>query len=135
MSVIAFIFDPATDPQDYSVTVRASYYTRWPLTSVPGQSMRNIPTADAKIINLVRDHAESTANDLVHIIEGGVFATLAPKLTNAARSIGGALVTRVGNAVRSGVAAATTAVEAAAPETLGAEGAMLAEPLLPLALL
>ena len=47
MSTVAFIFDPVTDAQDYSVTIRSSMYTRWPLTSVPGQSMRNMPTAAA----------------------------------------------------------------------------------------
>jgi hypothetical protein len=128
MSVIVFVFDPVADQQDYSVTIRASYYTRWPLTSVPGQSMRNIPTADAKLINYVRDHAESTANDLAHIVEGGVIASVAPKLANAARSAGTALTNRVGDLLRTG---ATTA-ESVAPEILGSDGMLLAEAMAPM---
>lgn len=95
MSVIAFIFDPATDVQDYSVTIRASYYTRWPLTSVPGQSMKTIPTAPPGILNTVINDAEANANDLAHLGEGALAATLGPRAATAisgvARSAFGAV--------------------------------------------
>jgi hypothetical protein len=121
MSVVAYIFDPVKEPQDYSVTIRASFYTRWPLTSVPGQSMRNMPTADASLINRARDHAEATANDLAHVVEGGVLATYGPKIAGAARAGAGrfgSMLSRAGGAFQT--------VEGAATEMLGAEGAALA---------
>jgi len=116
MSIVAYIFDPVADAQDYSVTIRASMYTRWPLTSVPGQSMKNMPTADAKVINHVRDHVETTANDLTHIVEGGVVATTAPRMARAA-------ITRIGGMFGRGAAAANEA----AIEAFGVEGAAIAE--------
>lgn len=126
MSCIAYVFDPASDPQDYSLTVRAAYYTRWPLTSVPGQSMKPIPTAPAPDINAVHDHAESKANDLAHVAEGGLLATVAPRVMSAVRTAGGALLNRMGGVVN--------AVEGVAAEGLGAEGLALAEAAVPLLL-
>jgi hypothetical protein len=64
MSTIVYILDPTQSPQDYSITVRASFYTRWPLSSVPGQTMRAIPTAEPKLVNYYRDRAEAQAHDL-----------------------------------------------------------------------
>jgi hypothetical protein len=64
MSISVFILESTAEQQDYSCTVRASYYTRWPLSSVPGQSMRDMPTAPTSTINAARDHAENTANNL-----------------------------------------------------------------------
>jgi len=130
MSIVAYIFDPVSDPQDYSVTVRSSYYTRWPLTSVPGQSMRNMPTADAAVINHARDHAESTANDLAHVVEGGVLATFGPKIASVARAGAG----RLGGMLSRAGAGAIETVGGAATEMLGAEGATLAGDALLLAL-
>lgn len=119
MSTVAFIFDPTSEAQDYSVTIRSSMYTRWPLTSVPGQSMRNMPTAAAKDINLVRDHAENTANDLAHLAEGGAAAMLGPRVAGVARSAAGGIMSRISNAA--------SAADALAVDTLGVEGAALAE--------
>lgn len=130
MSIVAYIFDPVSVSQDYSVTIRASYYTRWPLTSVPGQSMRNMPTADASVVNHARDHAEATANDLAHVVEGGALATFGPKIAGAAR----AGMSRLGGMFgRVGVGAVET-VEGAATEMLGAEGAALLGESLPILL-
>jgi hypothetical protein len=128
MSIIAFIFDPVAEPQDYSVTVRASYYTRWPLTTVPGQSMRLMPTADAKLINRVRDHAENTANDMVHIAEGGAIAMAAPRVAGGLRTVGTSVMGRIGSAVSRGI----TAAEGVAGDILGAEGLAIAEMAVPL---
>lgn len=63
MSTICFILDPTQTAQDYSITVRASYYTRWPLATVPGQSMRPMPTADPKLVNYYRDRTEAQAHE------------------------------------------------------------------------
>lgn len=96
MSVIVWMFEPPADVNDYSITVRASYYTRWPLTSVPGQAMRDIPHAPPALINSHRDHAENTANDLVHVAEGGAAATLLPKAIGAARSLAQSAIAHFG---------------------------------------
>jgi len=112
MSVIAFVFDPTTDPQDYSLTIRASYFTRWPLTSVPGQSMKNMPTAAASIINHVRDAAEDHGHELQNIVEGGLIATIGPK-------VGKALLTRaVGGLTTAGAGLGGLASEAGAGASL-----------------
>lgn len=123
MSAVAYIFDPTADSQDYSVTIRASMYTRWPLTSVPGQSMSAIPTAHPSVINTVHDHAEGTANDLGHVVEGGVLATVAPKVAGAARSAIGGMLGRAGDAIRGAFAGA----EGAAADVLGEGAALVAE--------
>lgn len=124
MSVVAYVFEPVSDPQDYSVTVRGSYYTRWPLTSVPGQSMHPIRTAGAGTINAVHDHVESTANDLVHVAEGGLAATIGPRLLGLGRSAATGLMRGMGQALG--------AVEGVAAEAIGAEGVAAAELALPL---
>lgn len=128
MSIIAYIFEPVADVQDYSVTVRASYYTRWPLTSVPGQSMKMMPTADPKVINHVRDVAEAHANDLVHVAEGSAAALLAPRMFGTARAAGGSML----SALARGATAAMGMAEGAAGELVGAEGVALAEGMVPL---
>nr|ASM94046.1 hypothetical protein [Barns Ness breadcrumb sponge sobemo-like virus 1] len=124
MSIIAYVFDPVAQAQDYSVTIRGAYYTRWPLTSVPGQSMRYMPTADARLINAARDHAETTASELAHVAEGGVIATVAPKAAGALSRVGGWLGRTATGAMQ--------AADGAAVDMLGAEGAAFAEMAIPL---
>lgn len=122
MSIVAYVFDPVADRQDYSVTIRAAMYTRWPLTSVPGQSMKHMPTSTAAHINAVHTHNEETANDLVHIAEGGVIANVAPKLFGAAR---GGLTAAQGYLNRGAMAAVEELVEVVGPEAaVAAAGAL-----------
>lgn len=117
MSVVAFVFDHVADVQEYSVTIRASYYTRWPLDSVPGMQMKNIPVAKAEVINAVHNKAEDTAHDLVKVAEGGAMAALAPRAVAAARGaggLGGAIGRAIGG-IAGGVAEAEGVAAAAAP--------------------
>jgi hypothetical protein len=104
MSICAWVFEPASDVQDYSFTVRASYYSRWPLSSVPGQSMRPVPTAPAGIINHVRDVAESHASELLEVAAGGLTVSLAPRIADAARAAGSFLGRAFGRAAGLGEA-------------------------------
>lgn len=69
MSTLVFLIESTDEAQDYTLTIRGSYYTRWPLTSIPGQSMQHMPTAPANVINKVRDHAETNAQELVKVAE------------------------------------------------------------------
>lgn len=87
MSTVAFIFDPVADAQEYTITIRASFYTRWPLTSVPGQNMRAMPTSTSHHINAVRDHNEDTANDLKHVAEGGALGVAGVGLAKSAQGL------------------------------------------------
>lgn len=121
MSVCAWVFDPVEDVQSYSVTIRASYYTRWSLTSVPGQQMRHMPTTTAGHINVVHTHAEETANDLTHIVEGGLAATIGPRAFGLAK----AGLQAAGGALRAGTLAA-----AEGAEVVGGAGALEAAALL-----
>jgi len=109
MSVVAYVFDPVAEPQDYSVTVRASFYTRWPLTTVPGQSMGPTPTAKQESVNGIIDKAEAAAHELLPVSEGALAATLGPRLFgtlgNVARGAAGLL--------RAGGGAAIAAAEEA----------------------
>lgn len=127
MSIIAYVFEPVPDDrQEYSVTIRGSFYTRWPLTSVPGQSMRPMPTAAPAVINHVRNHAEETANDLAHVVEGGAAVALAPRVISALRGA-------VGNAAGA-VARGAAAAEGAAVEAIGAPAVIALEEMAPLLL-
>jgi len=121
MSIIVYVFDPTVDTQDYSVTIRGSFYTRWPMTSVPGQSMKHMPTSTAEHINHVHKHTEETANDLVHVVEGGALATIGPRVMPALRTVGGAMARGIGR-----LAGASQALEAGAVEVFGAEAVELA---------
>jgi len=121
MSVVAYVFDPAADQQDYSVTIRASYYARWPLTSVPGQSMKPTPTAPPGLINNIVDEAEALAHDLVPVGEGAAAATYGPRVAGAL----GSAARSAFNMLRAGGGAIAGAAEGIALE---------AGPMLPLLL-
>lgn len=118
MSTVAYVFDPVSEVQDYTVTIRATFYTRWPLSTVQGQSMHAMPTAPAHVINGFRDHAEETGSDLAHVMEGAMMATMAPRVAGAARNAGGAVLAGMRNALGLGGA---EAAEAGAAEFGAAE--------------
>jgi hypothetical protein len=64
MSTICYMFEPSDDVQDYSITVRANYYTRWPLTTIMGQKQTRIKEAPAHLINEAANKAEAQAQEL-----------------------------------------------------------------------
>jgi hypothetical protein len=64
MSTIVMVIEPVSDENTYQITGGASFYTRWPLNTVMGQSMKNVPHAPASYVNKIRDHAESTSSML-----------------------------------------------------------------------
>lgn len=81
MSTIFLVFEPNSVTNTYEFKTRSSFYTRWPLNSVPGQAHRPVPTAPAALINAHRDHAEATG----HMARGEEVAAIA-----GAAGIGGA---------------------------------------------
>lgn len=112
MSTIFMVFEVPSTNNTYEFKTRASFYTRWPLDTVPGQAHRPVPTADPKVVNALRDHAEATG----HV----------PRGEEAAVGIGGAvlggLAAAAGFAAKAGRAAATFAE--------GAQGLEMMMPLL-----
>lgn len=46
MSTLVYVIGPQTDANSYTVTVRATNYTRWPVDTVPGRQSQLVPTAD-----------------------------------------------------------------------------------------
>lgn len=67
MSTIFLMFTPPAVTNTYTISVRASYYTRWALDTIPGQTMKPIPTADPATINAVHAVAEKVG-DVSHVI-------------------------------------------------------------------
>jgi len=63
MSTIFVVFEPPAVDQTYTVTARASWYTRWPLDTIMGQSMKPIPTAPLSTINGAQDQAEHNKDE------------------------------------------------------------------------
>jgi len=104
MSTVAFVFDPTDDSQDYSVTVRASYYTRWPLTSVPGQSMAHIPTANTALISKIHESAANGAADLVKVGGASALGALIPQALERMAQPAVQEAERVGEALAADVA-------------------------------
>jgi hypothetical protein len=61
MSTIFVVIDEPAAPQNWSVYVRAAYYTRWPLNSVLGQHNVPVPTAPLATLNAASSVAEGLA--------------------------------------------------------------------------
>lgn len=61
MSTIAVIFDSPAIAQTYDLRARGHYYTRWPLSTILGQNMKHVPTADIKVVNSSHIAAEESA--------------------------------------------------------------------------
>jgi hypothetical protein len=59
MSTVILVFDEFSTAQSYTVSAHGSWYTRWPLESILGQSMSDIPTADASFLNNLSKHAST----------------------------------------------------------------------------
>lgn len=108
MSTIFMVFEAAPENNSYEFKTRASFYTRWPLASVPGQAHRPVPTATAAQINASRDHAEATA----HVPRGEEVALAAAAATAAG---GASWLANAMRGVRAGALAAGEMAELAAP--------------------
>jgi hypothetical protein len=61
MSTLFVIFDEPADDQDYTFSVRASYYNRWPLDTVGGQVMHPIPLTSPEALAVSQAAAASTS--------------------------------------------------------------------------
>lgn len=70
MSTAWVVMSPPVGQQTYTISASASYYTRWPLSTVPGQSMRPIPTGTASTLNTMLRIGEIAAENFQVISQG-----------------------------------------------------------------
>jgi len=91
MSTTWLVFDPPAVDQTYSFTTRASYYTRWSVDSIPGQSQKEIPVAPIATVNRLHGIAEKFAGTL-HTAEavgiGSLVTTYGPRIASGLRALG-----------------------------------------------
>lgn len=119
MSTCVFVFEPTDDMQDYSISVRASYYTRWPMTTVQGENMPHVPTAPATDLNLIHKKAEANSQTLHKIATGAAAGGV------AGATLGGSLgevAQRVARWGRNAGGRAARGLEAFEAEAIAAAG-------------
>lgn len=61
MSTIILAFERPSSQQSLQLSASASFYTRWPLDTVPGQAQKKIPTSDGPKHNSHHEKAAATA--------------------------------------------------------------------------
>jgi len=86
MSTTWLIFAPPPIAQNYSVSFLSSYYTRWGLSTIQGQSQSDIPVAPASTVNKMLEHNERMSNITHTIMDVGqrVGNAIGPYLMNRA---------------------------------------------------
>lgn len=62
MSTLIYLIGQQTQSQALYITARGTFYTRWPVTTVPGQAQRNVPVAPPGFHNVVARHAAEVAD-------------------------------------------------------------------------
>jgi len=88
MSTAWIVLSPPAVAQSYTISCKASFYTRWGLSTVPGQSQFDVPTASAGFINRVQSYASGMADTLHTIADiGATHAAFLPPLINAAEYV------------------------------------------------
>lgn len=87
MSTTWLIFTPPSAVQNYSVSIHGSYYTRWGLSTVQGQSQTDIPIAPIAVVNSMLEHSDYMSNLAHTVLEvgGRVGSVLAPLIANRAQ--------------------------------------------------
>jgi len=78
MSTLVFLIDAPSEEQTYTFTVRASYYTRWPMAHVLGQHHPPIPASSPGVVSHLRDAGEHFGqvmhdiSDTIGSVGGGI---------------------------------------------------------------
>lgn len=62
MSTLIFLVEPAAVLNSLNIAVDASYYTRWPLDTVPGQAQTEVPTTSPPASNKLHANAAEHAS-------------------------------------------------------------------------
>jgi hypothetical protein len=66
MSTLFIVFDEPAADQTYTLTMRASYYNRWPLDTVGGQVMHPIPLTTAEVLAVSQKVAATVTKEPSH---------------------------------------------------------------------
>lgn len=82
MSTLCILLDTPAELQTYTLTARASYYTRWPMSHVLGQHHPAIPAVGTDLVNAARDAAEEV---------GSVVKDVTQQVTRPEAAVEGAL--------------------------------------------
>jgi len=84
MNTAWIVISPPAFQQTYTISMKASFYTRWGLSTVPGQSQFDVPVAPASVLNRIQTYATNMA-DTVHTLAeiGAVAAQYAPPFVAA----------------------------------------------------
>jgi len=61
MSCCICLIEEPPVAQNYTIVARSTWYTRWPLNSIVGQSMRDMPIASLGLLNSVKKSAEANS--------------------------------------------------------------------------
>jgi len=69
-TLVAYIPPGAATAQDWTVTVRATFETRWPLNTVQSRAQTPIPVAPSGTINSLRQEAEKVGSTVMSAIGG-----------------------------------------------------------------
>lgn len=85
MSTMWVVLSPPADPQTYTICANAAYYTRWPLSTVQGQTQKDVPIAPASVINQIHAIGDHMA-DVVHTV-ADVHKSISPLMTPIAEYV------------------------------------------------
>jgi len=87
MSTTWLVFPPPSIAQTYALAMHGSYYTRWGLSTVQGQSQTDIPVAPIAVVNSIHERSDHMSNLAHSILDVGqrVGAALAPLVANRAQ--------------------------------------------------
>lgn len=87
MSTTWIVLPPPSAVQNYTVALHGSYYTRWGLSTVQGQSQTDIPVASISVVNSMMERADVMSNIAHTIMDvgGRVGAVIAPLIANRAQ--------------------------------------------------
>lgn len=85
MSTNWLVLAPPSAVQNYSIALHGSYYTRWGLSTIQGQSQTDIPVAPVAVVNAMHAHADRMS---------GVAHTLMDVGTHLANALGPILANR-----------------------------------------
>lgn len=70
MSILCMVFESPPAAQSYTISGKGAWYTRWPLTSVLGQTDNVIPTTSQDAMNRHFTHAAASAHEpLIRLTE------------------------------------------------------------------
>lgn len=87
MSTTWLVLSPPSVAQHYTVAMHGSYYSRWGLSTVQGQSQTNIPVAPIDVINHIHEQADHMSHLAHSVLDVGqrLGSALLPLIANRAQ--------------------------------------------------